>query len=66
MAMDTQRLRQIVTTMLILSLFSAVLILLLASIEVAPVCVDPGARIERDRILDCHAWEDRPTIQVQF
>lgn len=45
-------------------LFAVPLIFLALSVERAPVCIDPNATIEADRILNCHEWEDQ--LQIQF
>lgn len=47
-------------------LFLVPLVYVLLSIHEQPVCVDPNARIEPDRILDCHEWENQRVIQFQF
>lgn len=65
MVMDKPRPRLLIVA-LIAFLFLVPLIYVLLSIHEAPVCVDPNARIEPDRILDCYQWENQRVIQFQF
>lgn len=44
-------------------LFILPLIFLALVVERVPVCVDPNATIESDRILNCHEWEDQLVFQ---
>lgn len=65
MAMDKPRPRLIIVVLMTL-LFLVPLIYVLLSIHEQPVCVDPNATIEPDRILDCYEWENQRVIQFQF
>lgn len=53
----------IIATVLIAAVFLIPLVYLLMSIQEAPVCVDPNATIEADRILNCYEWEIQRQIQ---
>jgi len=53
----------LVVILFIAGILALPLALIVINTETAAVCVDPGATIEPDRILNCHVWEDQKVIQ---